>query len=382
MQEYIMVGCDLHDRSMLLKIARGREEAKTRSFSNDAGGRAAMIEYLRAEAEAAGAAKVLFAYEASGQGFGLYDELSDAGFECHVLAPTKMPPSVKQKKNKTDERDALRVLEVVRGHVLAGNSLPSVWIPDLQTRDDRELVRARLDAGRKLTRLKAQVQSLLKRNKVARPASVGHGWTYRFQVWLGGLSKKNSRSALGPGARSALRTLLCQMDSIEDEITELDQAVRELSRSERYATAVEALEEIKGVGLLTAMVFLTEMGDLERFSNRRQVAAYLGLVPSSNESGEADDRKGHITRQGSGRVRWVLCQASWAAIRSNPALRDMYDRLLAKNPKKKKISLVGVMRRLVVMMWHRGLEAQVSAKKKPVSASKKAGRGPRRTAAA
>ena len=188
MQEYIMVGCDLHDRSMLLKIARGREEAKKRSFSNDAGGRAAMIEYLRAEAEAAGAAKVLFAYEASGQGFGLYDELTDAGFECHVLAPTKMPPSAKQRKNKTDERDALRVLEVVRGHVLAGNSLPSVWIPDLQTRDDRELVRARLDAGRKLTRLKAQVQSLLKRNKVARPACVGRGWNDRFRTWLAGLS--------------------------------------------------------------------------------------------------------------------------------------------------------------------------------------------------
>ena len=375
MQEYIMVGCDLHDRSMLLKVARGREEAKKRSFSNDAGGRAAMIAYLKAEAEAAGKAKVLFAYEASGQGFGLYDELTEAGFECHVLAPTKMPPSAKQRKNKTDERDAIRVLEVVRGHVLAGNSLPSVWIPDLQTRDDRELVRARLDASSKLTRLKIQVGSLLKRNKVSRPACVGHGWTRRFQVWLGGLSKKNGRSTLGPGARAALRSLLNQMDAVEDEITELDQAVKELSRSERYAAAVEALQEIKGVGLLTAMVFLTEMGDLQRFSNRRQVAAYLGLVPSSHESGEADDRKGHITRQGPGRVRGVLCQATWAAIRSNPAILDMYRRLLAKNPKKKKISLVGVMRRLAVMMWHRGLEAQVTTQKK-------AGRRGHRTAAA
>lgn len=382
MQEYIMVGCDLHDRSMLLKVARGREDAKKRSFSNDAGGRAAMIEYLRAEAEAAGAAKVLFAYEASGQGFGLYDELTDAGFECRVLAPTKMPPSPKQKKNKTDERDALRVLEVVRGHVLAGNSLPSVWIPDLQTRDDRELVRARLDAGSKLTRLKIQVGSLLKRNKISRPACVGHGWTSRFRTWLAGLSMKNSRSTLGPGARMALRTLLNQMEAVEDEMTELDRAIRELSQSERYAAKVEVLQEIKGIGLLTAMVFLTEMGDLNRFSNRRQVAAYLGLVPSSHESGEADDRKGHITHQGPGRVRGVLCQATWACIRSNPAIRDMYERLVARNPKKKKISLVGVMRRLAVMMWHRGLEAQGPTQKKTVSASKKVRRGCRRTAAA
>jgi len=375
MQEYIMVGCDLHDRTMLLKIARGREEAKKRSFSNDAGGRAAMIAYLQAEAEAAGEAKVLFAYEASGQGFGLYDELTAAGFECRVLAPTKMPPSPKQKKNKTDERDAQRVLEVVRGHVLAGNALPSVWIPDPQTRDDRELVRARLDASRKLTRLKAQVQTLLKRNGATRPAGVGQGWSSRFQTWLGGLSKKNSRSVLGPGARVALRTLLNQMDAIEDEITELDQTVKQLSRSERYAPRVEALRRIKGVGLLTAMVFLAEMGDLKRFSNRRQVAAYLGLIPSSHESGEADDRKGHITHQGPGRVRGVLCQATWVCLNNDPLLRELYERLQAKNPKKKKIALVAAMRRLAVIMWHRGLEAQAGA-------HKKTGQKRRRTAAA
>jgi transposase len=375
MQEYIMVGCDLHDRTMLLKVARGREEAKKRSFSNDAGGRAAMIAYLQAEAEAAGEAKVLFAYEASGQGFGLYDELTAAGFECRVLAPTKMPPSPKQKKNKTDERDAQRVLEVVRGHVLAGNALPSVWIPDPQTRDDRELVRARLDASRKLTRLKAQVQTLLKRNGATRPAGVGQGWSSRFQAWLGALSKENSRSVLGPGARAALRTLLNQMDAIEDEITELDQAVKQLSRSERYAPRVEALRRIKGVGLLTAMVFLTEMGDLKRFSNRRQVAAYLGLIPSSHESGEADDRKGHITHQGPGRVRGVLCQATWVCLNNDPLLRELYERLQAKNPKKKKIALVAAMRRLAVIMWHRGLEAQAGA-------HKKTGQKRRRTAAA
>ncbi len=373
MEEYIMVGCDLHDRTMLLKVARGREEAKKRSFSNDAGGRAAMIAYL--QAEAAGKAKVLFAYEASGQGFGLYDELTAAGFECRVLAPTKMPPSPKQKRNKTDERDAQRVLEVVRGHVLAGNALPSVWIPDPQTRDDRELVRARLDASRKLTRLKAQVQTLLKRNGAARPAGVGRGWSSRFQTWLGGLSKKNSRSVLGPGARVALRTLLNQIDAIEDEITELDQAVKHLSQSKRYAPRVEALRRIKGVGLLTAMVFLTEMGDLKRFSNRRQVAAYLGLIPSSHESGEADDRKGHITHQGPGRVRGVLCQATWVCLNSDPLLRGLYERLQAKNPKKKKIALVAAMRRLAVIMWHRGLEAQGTIQEKT-------GRRRRRMAAA
>jgi len=59
------------------------------------------------------------------------------------------------------------------------------------------------------------------------------------------------------------------------------------------------------------MVFLTEMGDLRRFRNRKKVGAYLGLVPTSNESGENTDHKGHITHQGPARLRKVLCQAAW-----------------------------------------------------------------------
>ena len=71
-----------------------------------------------------------------------------------------------------------------------------------------------------------------------------------------------------------------------DEITRLERHIRQLSAAPRYATAHAELRKIPGVGLLTAMTFLTEMGDLTRFSNRRQVAAYLGLCPASFESGE------------------------------------------------------------------------------------------------
>jgi transposase len=69
--------------------------------------------------------------------------------------------------------------------------------------------------------------------------------------------------------------------------------------------------EHKGVGLRAAMVYLTEIGEASRFPNRRTVGSYWGMAPSSYESGEADDRKGHITRQGSPRVSHVLCQAAW-----------------------------------------------------------------------
>ena len=69
----------------------------------------------------------------------LCDQLRAAGIECHVLAPTKIERSSKQKRNKNDDGDAERLLDIIRGHVLAGTKLPAgVWVPDMQTRDDRE----------------------------------------------------------------------------------------------------------------------------------------------------------------------------------------------------------------------------------------------------
>jgi transposase len=275
--------------------------------------------------------------------------------ECFILAPTKMRKSRKDRKNKDDDRDAQLILEVLRGHVLAGNEIPSIWIPDDETRADRQTVRARLDLGHKLTGTKTQVQTLLKAGRICKPKEAGKGWTQPYRRWLKSLCMEDE-------PWPALATLVRQIEALESEIAILDKEVKRLSETDRYAESARALVgQVKGVGLLTAMVFLTEMGDLSRFTNRQQIGAFLGLVPSSNESGENDDRKGHITREGSGRIRRVLCQASWARVRLDPDESEVYGRIVKRNPKHKKIAVVASMRRLGIRMWHVGLEAQKKA---------------------
>jgi transposase len=359
MSQVIMVGCDLHDKSMLLKCAIGKSGVTTWSTLNNGAGRKRLIARLKELSEQHGNASVVFAYEASGQGFGLHDELHEAGITCHVLAPTKLATSVQDRRRKTDEADGLRILEALRGHVLAGNRLPTVWIPDHQTRDDREVVRMRLDVAQKKIALKAQIQSLLKRNRQRRPEGCGEGWTSLFWAWLDRLAGDDS--SLGCGSRCALGSLLRQLRSLHVEEQQLDEGIGGLSRSPRYKAAALELMRLTGVGRLTAMVFLTEMGDLTRFQNRRQVAAYLGLAPSSYESGEQTDHKGHITHHGSARVRRVLCQAMWARVRTEPKERYHHERLVEKNPKRKKVAVVAGMRRLAILMWHRGRPAANSA---------------------
>jgi transposase len=359
MKEHIMVGCDLHDKNMLIKVAHDRGKPAQESFGNTIGGRKRMIHVLKKQASEAGDATVVFAYEASYMGFGLYDELTEAGFQCHVLAPTKIARSVKHRRRKTDARDAERLLEIVRGHVLGGNEMPSVWIPDYRTRDDRELVRMRLEVGRKITAVKSQILVLLKRNSIRKPQKMGKNWTKKHREWLN--ESVEQESALPVGARYALSSLVRQLMALEREVLRLEKHIEELARTERYALPVRKLKKLKGVGTLTAMTYLTEMGDLSRFGNRRQVGAFLGLVPSSNESGEKDDRKGHITHHGPPRVRKVLCQAVWSRVRTDPNEKKVYERIVARNPKHKKIAIVAAMRRLAVKMWHEGLKAQQRA---------------------
>jgi len=360
MVNFIFAGCDLHEQTLVIRIGLGQEPSYRKTYSNGRAGQEKLIADLKKESQKHGGVPIVFGYEASGQGFVLYDRMVEAGIECHVLAPTKMEASVKQRRNKNDDRDAERILKRLRAYKLAGEDLPSVWVPDPQTRDDREIVRTREDLGNKLSSVKAQVRCLLQRHGIEKPAVVGKAWTKTYRQWLERISQDGQK---GKGLRTALISLLQQGHQLELEIVQLDQAVEQLSQQPHRKAVVDALDQEVGVGRLTATAYAVELGDFTRFRRGRQVGAYWGLSPSSDESGEVGDRKGHITRQGSARIRKLLCQSTWYRAKSDPQVRAVYDRLVSRNPKKKKIAVVACMRRLAVRLWHIGREAQRTMKK-------------------
>lgn len=357
MSKAIIIGCDLHDETLLIKVGVNKSEPVQRTYENNVSGRLAMCRFAEKLAKGEGGAKIYFAYEAGSQGFCLYDELSARDWEVSVLAPTRIERSAQQRKQKMDPRDAERLFEILRGYVLAGNKLPTVWVPDPRTRDDRELVRARLDVAKKATILKVQVVSLLKRTNCRKPKGVGKNWTNGHKAWLRGLRRAESGFSLG--ARHTLASLLRQLEALEEELTSLDKSVAELAQEPRYAAQVKALTSELGVAILSAMVFLTEMGDLSRFRNRRQVGAYLGLTPACFESGEAKkERKGHITHQGPARVRKVLCQSVWTRLGCDPDTMEAHARISDGKKGRRKIATVALMRQLGIRLWRLGLAAQ------------------------
>lgn len=350
MSKVTMIGCDLHDRWMLLKVAVGTGKPVKKSFpTSDA---AEMIDWLKEFARRHDSCRIVFAYEASGMGFGLYDDLRDAGIECHVLAPTHLPHTTHRRKNKTDEKDAEMILDEVRASVLAGRKLPAVWVPDPETRDDREPLRLRLALARQRTQIKNQIRCLLKRSKLSLPDwfTKSGDWSKRSVSWLRAVAAGDEGNLLA-GVRAVLARLVELYVSFSEQLNALDEVIGKLAKKKRYAKAFRKLKLIKGVGTLTAMVFLTEIGDLNRFANRRQLAAYLGLAPAAFETGERDDRKGRITRQGPAQVRHVLCQAAWTAVRCTDKWKDTYERIKRGTQKRNKVAIVAVMRKLAITMW-------------------------------
>lgn len=357
MSNVIMIGCDLHDRNMLLRYAVGTSEPQQLAYDNDAAGRRRMIAQLKSVARKNDADRIVFAYEASGLGHGLSDQLHGEGIDCFVLSPTHLPKTPKSARLKTDAKDAQMLLEQLRGFVLAGNDLPVVWTPPQRLRDDRELVRARIDVADEMTRVKLKISTLFKAREIKIASPTKSRWTKAFVAWI----RDDVIPTLDPVVGVKLKLLLDRFELYQTERAELDKALKTLSREPRYKVPHAELRKFPGVGLLVAMTFLTEMGDLNRFSNRRQVAAYLGLCPSSNESGQKNDRKGRITRQGPARLRKMLCQAAWVSVVHCEDSAVQYHRLKQNQKNRSKKALVAMMRQLGIKMWHRALACGVSS---------------------
>jgi transposase len=223
----------------------------------------------------------------------------------------------------------------------------------VKIREDRELVRRRLKVAENLSRVKTGIGSLLRMHGIQKPEDLKTAWTQKHVAWVKGLSQHAEELAWT--VRTALASQVRELEFYRGEIDELDAQIEKLQQEEGYATAAGKMREIPGVGRLTAMTFLVELGDVKRFKNRRQLASYLGLTPNCYESGEASDRKGHISRMGPARIRKVLNQAALCLLRLDPTWKPWYDQLSRRRGTKR--AIVATMRRLGIAMWQKARTA-------------------------
>jgi len=337
MSHRIYVAMDVHLKSIVAVWQCSRGKRRVMAVEASTEGMTKLV-------QAVGPGEVWAVYEASSSGLEVHERLTSQGWKVWLLAPTHLPQSTDSRKNKSDERDAHRMLDVLVAHGELGTKLPCVWIPPRKTREDREIVRRRLKLAEKLGQIKNEITGLLRIQAVRHPQEIKTRWSQKDRAWLQGVV-----GTLPSRVGSVLQGLLEELDFYRQQIEAMDEELRSVSEEPEYRNAVERMTELEGVGLLTAMTFLLELGDVERFENRRSLARYTGLTPNRYASSEVD-HKGHISRMGPYRVRKVLNQAAWAHVRVGGHWAAWYGETAKRRGAK--IAVVGLMRKLAIDLWH------------------------------
>jgi transposase len=233
------------------------------------------------------------------------------------------------RKQKTDRQDAQLILKL-----MLKDDFPKIWVPSWENRDLRQLLWHRHRMVQARTRIMNQLQAV----------ALNEGLRCKKRLWRTERPRLESFQ-LAPWASRRRHDLLELLDRLNPTIAELSQAVEQ--EVEKFPEA-QRLATHPGVGPLTALAFVLIIGEAERFQCGKQVASYLGLVPLEDSSG-GRRRLGHITKQGSSILRFLLVEAAQVTVRSLPEWRRRYFHLMMRRGRK--IAKVAMARRLAVCLY-------------------------------
>src|SRR5271170_8041154 len=287
------VGLDVHKDAIVVAVADGGLRGEVREYGRITN-TAAALDRLAHKLGGDGI-MLRFCYEAGPCGYGIQRRLSAQGHECVVVAPSLIPKRAGDRV-KTDRRDAASLAKLHRA-----GELTAVWVPDARHEAMRDLVRARLDAVHSLRRARQQLSGFLLRQgcHYGRPA-----WTKLHRRWLAGLKFDQAVHHL------VLEDYIQAVEAAEARRDRLTAQIEAMLPDWTLAPVVAALQTMRGIALVNAASLIAELGDLSRFTNPRQLMAYLGLVPSEQSSG-ASVKRGGLTKAGNSAARRLLIEAAW-----------------------------------------------------------------------
>jgi transposase len=260
-----------------------------------------------------------------------FREVVEPEVERLVLVHPQRVKAIASAKLKNDRVDSETL-----AHLLRCDLLPESWKADRETQARRQQVRLRTTLVRQRMRLKNQVHAVLHQQGLRSPATDLFG--KRGRLWL-------REVKLPATARETVEVCLRMIDSYTQEIQKQNLLISEKSKQDER---VQWLMTIPGIGEVSAMMLLAEIGDLGRFVDKEALCSYAGLVPRLRESAGKAGRGG-ITRQGSSSLRWIMVEAAQVATRCSPAAKRYYERLLRK--KHKHVARVALARKLLIAVY-------------------------------
>lgn len=271
-------------------------------------------------------------YEAGCFGFWLYEILNKSGIQCTVTPPSLVPMEYGNHV-KTDRRDSRKL-----ALLLSKGMLKKVCVPNPELLADRQALRRRQQLISNRVRVQLRIKSALCffGFQIARPRGP---WSDGFFNEIKEIVFQNSF------LRQSFLTLLEEYEYLNQLVERQTQLLKELAASKPYAETVRLLRTVPGIGLISAMYLILELGEIIRLAKADQLTAFVGLTPSQYSSGD-NIRMGHITKCGKSNLRAILTEAAWTAIKKDPELKEVYDSLKIRRGSKR--AIVAVARRLLL----------------------------------
>ena len=318
----IYVGMDVHrKRSQVALLDEHGVQLANRNLPNDPAELVSILGSLEPGTPVA--------FEAA-YGWGwLVDLLEDLELEPHLVHPSRCK-AIASARLKNDKVDARTLAQLLRADLL-----PEAWIAPQQVRDQRALLRHRAWLGRIVTAAKCRVHAVLADRGVQLTERL---WTTAGRAWLTDLDL--------PAVQRTIVDDCCGLiDAIGPLVARLE---RDLLARAMPDPRVQALQVLPGIGPITAMTLVAEIGDVDRFPTARKLCAWGGLTPAVRNS-DRKVRHGHITKQGSPWVRWVLEEAAQKA-KTRPPFARFYAECAGRRGKQ--IATVAVARKLLARSFH------------------------------
>ena len=275
------------------------------------------------------AAPALIGMESTGNCQWFVEMAVGLGHEVWIGDAAKIRASeVRQQKH--DRRDASLLLQL-----LVEGRFPRIWTPSSEQKDLRQLLIHR----HKLVRLRANVKNELQH------LALNQGMQKKRHLWSAAGQRALAALALKPWAGRRREDLLKLMETLDEQIAPLDQAVQQAAEQNPQA---RLLLTQPGVGPITSLAFVLTMGDVRRFPRGKQVASYLGLIPREYSSG-GHQRLGSISKQGNRFLRMLLVEAAQVAVRCDPQFRNEYLHRCYSKPKG--VAKVAAARKLAIRLY-------------------------------
>ncbi len=230
--------------------------------------------------------------------------LGELQFELWIGDPAEIRTK-RVRKQKTDRQDAQLLLRL-----MMEDRFPRIWVPDAENRDLRQLLWHR----HRLVQMRTRVMNQL------HVVPLNEGLRRKNALWRPAGRQELESIVLAPWASAATAGLARLLDQLTPKIQEL---TRSLEEEVEKRPVTRRLMTHPGVGPLTALAFELVIGTLERFHCGKQIASYVGLVPTEESSGDRR-RLGHISKQGNVLLRFLLVEAAQVTVRSQPEWRSKF----------------------------------------------------------